>query len=149
MPDLIIWKDREIDKMKKNMDRLCSQLIDDVCLPQFPFAVEEWPRINLLETEEALILEVDAPGIKPEALEISVTEDALTVKGETADAATDTFEGRRYIERHYGAFSRTLRLPCRIKPDQVTATSDEKGVLRITMPKYGPEERRVVKIKIT
>ncbi|MBW1800715.1 MAG: Hsp20/alpha crystallin family protein [Deltaproteobacteria bacterium] len=140
MPDLIVWKDREIDKMKRNMDRLCNQLIDDFCLPQFPFAVEEWPLMNLLETEDELILEVGAPGVKPVALEISVTEDVLTIKGEAEETASETFEGRRYIEQHYGTFTRTLRLPCRIKPDEVTAISDENGFLRITMPKYGRED---------
>ena len=148
MPDLIIWKDREIDKMKRNMDRLCNQLIDDFCLPNFPLTVEEWPRMNLSETGEELILEVDAPGVKSEALEISVTEDALTIKGETEEASSEIVEGGRYIERHYGTFSRTLRLPCRIKPDQVRAVSGEKGLLRITMPKCKPQDTQVVKIQI-
>ena len=148
MPDLIMWKDREIDKMKRNMDRLCNQMIDDFCLPHFPLIAEEWPRMNLLEAGDELILEVAAPGVTPEAFEISVTEDVLTIKGEAEEAKSDTIEGRSYTERHYGTFSRTLRLPCRIKPGQVKAVAGEKGILKITMPKCKPQDSRFVKIQI-
>ena len=148
MPDLIVWKDREIDKIKQTMDRLCNQLIDDFCLPRFPLEIEEWPRINLSETEEMLVLEVDAPGVHPEAFDISVTEDALTIKGEAEEEASDRIEGGRHVQRRRGTFSRTLQLPCRIRPERVEARSIEKGLLRITMPKCKPPESKVVRIQI-
>ena len=130
-----------IERMKANAETV------QAIVKEMP-SLEDAFRYTVELTQQQAGNNIAAIGFKPEALEISVTEDTLTIKGETEEAASGVIEGGRYIERHYGTFSRTLQLPCRIRPDQVEATYAERGLLRIRMPKCRPAGTQVVKIQI-
>jgi HSP20 family protein len=82
MPGLIIWKNQEIDRLKRDMDRLFARLWDDFCIPLFPRGYREAPFIDLSETEDRLILRAEIPGVTPEDLDISITDGTLTIRGE-------------------------------------------------------------------
>ena len=148
MSGLIVWKKQEMDRLKKDMDRLMERLWDDFCVPLFPRIPMELPSFDLLETEESLILNAEIPGITPEDLELSVTGDNLTIKGnlrrETVSVGDD-YESR---ESRFGLFTRTFQLPCKILMDEVKA-SYKHGVLTIVMPKCKAESPRGFKIKVT
>ena len=147
MPELIIWKNQEINRLKRDMDRLFARLWDDFCTPIFPRAIRETPFIDLSETEDALILRAETPGAGPEDLEIYLSNDRLTIKGEiTRDLAEEDEDFvRREEQREF--FSRTIQLPCKVLMEDVKA-SHKNGVLTIHMPKCKPEAAREIKIKV-
>ena len=147
MPGLIVWKNQEINKLRKDMDRLFDRVWCEFCAPPAPGAVRMSPSLDLTETEDALVLKAEIPGINPEDLEISITEDILTIRGEMQQELTDDNENFYRTEKRYGSFTRTVQLPCRVEVDDIEATY-KKEILTIQMPKCKPEETRQVKIRV-
>ena len=147
MPGLIIWKNQKISRMRKDMDRLFERLWDDFGMPVSPATVRELPQIDLSEREDKLIIKAEIPGMNPEDMDISLTDDVLTIKGEMKHTHTDEGEDYHRIERRYGFFSRNIQLPCKVTMDQIIATY-KKGILHIEMPKCKPDAAREIKIKV-
>jgi len=147
MPGLIIWKNQEINKLKRDMDRLFTRLWDDFGMPHFTRPPRDIPFIDLSETEEDLILKAEIPGLNPEDLDISITDDILTIKGEMKKEFAKEREHYHRMERRYESFSRSIQLPCRIMIEDVEATYRE-GIITIIMPKCKPEISQKVKIRI-
>ena len=96
------------------------------------------PRMDVAEDEKAVTLTAELPGVKENDIEVSLVDDQLTIKGEKRSEHDEKKEtGGRTVhrkERSYGAFQRTLTVPYRIEPDQVTAQFRD-GVLTVTLPK--------------
>jgi HSP20 family protein len=147
MLELTIWKNQEIDKLRRDIDRLFARLWDDFGMPSFPRIARDIPSIDLSESEDKLIINVEISGINPEDLDISVTEDRLHITGETKQESVDKGDTYRSVERRYGSFSRDIPLPCRVMKEEVTATYKE-GILTIVMPKCKSEAARALKIKV-
>jgi HSP20 family protein len=103
--------------------------------------------VDLSETEESLVLRAEIAGMKPEDLEISISNDVLTLRGEaTREDETDE-EGYRSTERGSRSFSRTIQLPCKVEINEVKATYKD-GLLSVVMPKCKPEPPREIKVKV-
>jgi HSP20 family protein len=147
MLELTIWKNHEIDRLRRDMDRLFARLWDDFGMSSFPRIARDIPSIDLSESEDKLIINVEIPGINPEDLDISVTEDRLHIKGEMKQESVDKGATYHSVERTYGSFSRDVLLPCRVMKEEVTATYKE-GLLTIALPKCKPEAARALKVKI-
>ena len=147
MPGLILWKNQEMSKLKKDMDRLFTRFWDDFALPTLIRGVRSAPFVDLLETEDRLIIKAELPGVNPGDLDISIIDDFMTIKGESKKERIGEEEDYHHMERHYGFFSRTIRLPCKIKIDEVKAAYKD-GVLEISMPKCKEEALRGKKIKV-
>ena len=105
------------------------------------------PRLEVSETKDNIIISAELPGIEPEAIDISLDRDTLTIRGEKR--ADKEEKGRRFmhIERSYGAFQRTIPLPSQVDEDRVDA-SFKHGVLKITLPKTRPAHAHGKQFKI-
>ena len=106
------------------------------------------PSIDVSETEEAIEVATDLPGIKADDVNIEIRNDNLTISGESTEVTkTEDGNGRKYhrIERRTGNFSRSVRLPCHVQEDSVDAEL-KNGVLTITLPKA--EEAKTKKIAV-
>jgi HSP20 family protein len=147
MPGLIIWKNQELNKLKRDMDRLFSRVWEEFDIPLFARPPVEIPYIDLVETTDALIAQAEIPDIDPQDLDISITNDLLTIKGEIKQEINTEEDGVYRRASNQGFFSRTVQLPCKISIEQVEATYKD-GLLRLFMPKCAPEEAREIKIKI-
>ena len=148
MPGLIIWKNRELDKMKRDIERLMSRLRNDFSLPPLSRIERRSPYIELLETEDNLIVKAEISGIDPENLDVSIVEGVLTIKGEIKQETIREGNNYHVTEKRYGSFSRSIQLPCKVEITDIEATYKE-GTLVIVMPKCKPEEVREIKIKVT
>lgn len=109
-------------------------------------AVGFFPLINLSESAEAYHLVAEAPGVKPEHLDIDLSEEGLSIRcrrgaadGEKKD------ESFRRQERWHGSAHRELTFPKRVNPDEATAEL-HAGVLRMTIPKAEPAKRRKIDV---
>lgn len=147
MPELIIWKNQEFNKLRKDVDRMFDRLWGEFGLSSFAGTAGEFPKFDLIETENSLIVKAEIPGINPDNIDIAISENSLRIKGKLKRKTVSNKEGFVSTERRYGSFSRSLRLPCRIKVDEVKATY-KQGVLNIIMPKYEQERSRVVKVEM-
>ena len=106
----------------------------------------EWnPRVDVRETNDALIFEAELPGMNEDDVEITVESNVLTIKGERKLEKRDEKESYHRMERHYGCFQRTYTLTNNIDVDGVKA-SYRDGILEVTFPKK--EEAKPKKVTI-
>ena len=96
--------------------------------------------MNVSETEKEIRITAELPGVTEQDIDISLDDDVLTIRGEKKFERTDDKENFHFVERSYGTFQRSLRLPFPVDPEQVQA-SFENGVLTVTVPKIGRQER--------
>ena len=105
-----------------------------------------FPPVNLSEEEDKFVLTVEAPGVDPKAIELTVLDDTVAIKG----ARKPTLEDRaRYIwqERICGDFSRTVALPGKVAADGIEATF-ANGILTVNMPKAPETRPKQITIKV-
>jgi len=102
--------------------------------------------LDIYETKDDVVVKAAVPGVKPEDVDITVTGDTLTIKGETKEE-TETKKGNYYHkERHYGRFARSVSLPVAVRSDKAEARFKD-GILTLTLPKAEEVKPRVIKIK--
>ena len=148
MRELTVWKQQEIDRLRRDMDQLFRRFRKELGIPRSLLEVAESFSVDLSETENTLTVKTELPGIKPEDIKISVTEDTLTLKAQTGEEAIESAEGYRRIEKRSRTFSRTVSLPCRVLTENVKATL-KNDILQIVLPKCKPKEARSVKIDLS
>jgi HSP20 family protein len=103
------------------------------------------PAMDLVETDDQLILRGDLPGVTEDDIDIEIKDNVLTVSGERKSDHEEKGEGFHRVERSFGSFSRSLTLPQGIDADQVEANFD-KGVLEVRVPK--PAEAKPTRVQI-
>ena len=105
--------------------------------------INQWvPSIDVIEQEDKYLLRADVPGVDPQNIDILFEEGVLTIKGERTDHAQDEHQGYQRIERSYGSFQRSFRLPDAIDADNITASSNH-GVLEVYVPKQEKLARKI------
>ncbi|MBZ6078798.1 Hsp20/alpha crystallin family protein [Microvirga puerhi] len=96
--------------------------------------------INVSETADDLRVTAELPGVAPEDVDITLDNGVLTIRGEKRFEKKDEKESFHFVERSYGSFQRSLRLPFAVSPNQVHATFDN-GVLTVSIPKSKAQEQ--------
>lgn len=104
------------------------------------------PRMEVTESENAIEIAAELPGMDEKDVEISVADGVLTIRGEKKFEKDEKRRNYRLIERSYGAFERAVALPSGVDASKVTAKM-AKGVLRLEIPK--PVSARARQVKIT
>jgi HSP20 family protein len=103
--------------------------------------------VDMYETDEDVIVETALPGIDPGDVDVSVTGNTLTIKGETK-AEEEVDEGDYiYRERRFGAYSRSLTLPVGVEADKAEAEY-ESGVLRLRLPKVEEAKPKAIQVRV-
>ena len=112
-------------------------------------AARRWmPSVDVVEEQDHYLFHADLPGVDLDKIEVLFEDGLLTIKGERSEFSKDGEEkeneekGYRRIERSYGSFQRSFRLPDEIDADNITAKSD-KGVLEVRVPKKEKAQRKI------
>jgi HSP20 family protein len=105
------------------------------------------PAVDILETENELVLKADVPGVELKDIEIQLENGTLTVKGERKFEKEEKNKGFHRMERTYGAFVRYFTVPDTIDAEHVKAAY-EAGVLTISLPKKEVAKPRAIKVQI-
>lgn len=92
------------------------------------------PSIDVKETDEALVISAELPGMSENDVNVTVRDGVLTLKGEKKSETDENRENVHISERSYGSFMRSFRLPDTVDDEKVSADFD-RGVLTITLPK--------------
>ncbi len=105
------------------------------------------PKVEVKENANDLRVSVELPGIDDKDIDVSITDDALTISGEKREEKEENTRGYYRMERSYGSFQRRIPLPCSIDKDKAEATF-KKGVLNVVLPKSAEAKQNVKKISI-
>ena len=92
------------------------------------------PAIDLVEAEKEFRIKAELPGMDAKDVELSLSEDMLTIKGEKKEEREEKAENYHLSERNFGSFSRSFQLPRNVDRERIEATFD-KGVLTVSLPK--------------
>ena len=104
------------------------------------------PALDVHETPDEIVVTASLPGLKAEDVEITMTGQTLTLRGEFKADETVDRDQYLYRERRYGSFSRTLQLPVRVEGDRAEATFTD-GILTLHVPKAEEVKPRQIQIK--
>ncbi len=112
-------------------------------------ATRPWsPSVDVLETENELVLKADLPEVELKDIDIQIEQGTLSIKGERKfEKVEGKGTGYHRIERSYGQFQRYFSLPDTVDPDKVKA-SYHNGVLTVTLPKKEVAKPRTIKIGV-
>jgi HSP20 family protein len=145
--DLTPWKPfREVSTFRKEMDNLFKRFFGES--PPFGPLAEGWaPSIDVSESEDKLLVKVELPGLEAKDVDVNLSGDLLTIKGEKKTEREEKKEKYHYSERYYGSFERSFRLPVPVQTDKIEADF-EKGVLTISLPKVEEAKTKSIKIDV-
>jgi HSP20 family protein len=129
----------------ESMNRQLSHLLDD---SHFGLASEagQWvPTVDIRETDDALLVQAELPGIEKKNVRLEVKNGVLTISGERRYEKDVKEENVHRVERAYGKFSRSFSLPTNIDADKVDATMKD-GVLEVRLPKRESAKPKAIAI---
>ena len=124
-----------------------DRFFDNFDLPTVFSEDRDWmPKIDISETETDFVVSAEVPGMAKDDISITMTDGLLTLSGEKNHEHEDKKGNYHLVERRYGSFKRSMRLPENVEPDKIDAAYKE-GVLTITIPKPAPVEAKKIEIK--
>jgi HSP20 family protein len=141
---LVRWdSSREVDSLQSEVNRLFDTFFGG---RPGNAGLRRWvPAMDLVETDDHLLLRADLPGLDRDDVNIEVKDGVLTVSGERRTEHDERADGFYRVERAFGAFSRSMSLPNHVDAERISADFD-RGVLEVRIPK--PEERKPHRIAI-
>jgi HSP20 family protein len=104
------------------------------------------PDMDMEETDDALIVRAELPGLSPEDFTVELTDRRLVIRGEKRDERTDREGSFSVVERRHGSFMRSIALPQEVNPDG-TEAEFKHGVLRLRLPKAGAGHRSKISVR--
>jgi HSP20 family protein len=132
---------REVDRLFEDFTR------GSVFAPWGETDVTIAPRVDVSETDSALEVEVELPGVDEKDVDVTLSDNVLTIKGERKHEREEKKKDFHLIERSYGHFARSIPLPYEVDTDAVKAKFS-KGVLKVTLPKPPAAQAKARRIEV-
>jgi HSP20 family protein len=132
--------------LRQEMDRLFDRFFEAIPGGAMEATGDWMPKADISETKDAIVVRAEIPGVEQKDLQVRLQDELLTIKGEKHQEQEDRDERHHHIERSYGSFSRTMRLPSSVDAGKVTATFKE-GVLTVTLPKTAAAKGTTIPVK--
>ncbi|HND47338.1 MAG TPA: Hsp20/alpha crystallin family protein [Anaerolineales bacterium] len=145
MSNLIRWEPaREMMTLREAMDRL----FDDAFTRPLSLSGNSWsiPAVDMYQTDNEVVVKAALPGIKADEVQLNVTGEVLTIKGETKQENETKEKAYHIREQRWGTFERSLVLPTEVVVDKAKADF-ENGILTITLPKAEEVKPKTINIK--
>ena len=138
---LVRWQPRNASGIGPDMDRIFDNFWGNG--GSLPAA---WnPRVDISETDEQIAVAAELPGMTSDDIKVTVANGILTIEGEKKEEKDETEKQTHRIERRYGAFKRSFRLPSAVNADTIAASYKE-GVLKLSLPKAETAKTRQIEI---
>lgn len=130
--------------LRGEMDRLFDRFFE----PKWTGvdAMAEWPRLDVSETDVAVVVKAEVPGVEAKEIQVTLQDQVLTIKGEKRQEKEHKDEQFHRVERSYGSFARVLGLPAAVDGEKVTAEFKD-GLLTITLPKTPAAKGTLIPVK--
>lgn len=114
---------------------------------EFPTYSAWGPAVDVTETQNEVIVRAEIPGVNPDDLDLTVTEDGLSIRGEVKQETNAHEQGFRRIERRYGSFFRSIPFPVAVQHEMATADYTN-GILEVKVPKAEHARSKSTKLRI-
>jgi HSP20 family protein len=146
--NIVPWKPfNEMTTLRREMDSLWDRFFPEIPLRE-RYVTQEWlPSIDLTETKDKLVVKAELPGLEAKDVELTLTDDILTIRGEKKVEKEEKDEHRYYVESYHGEFERQIKLPTPVNTGKIDATFD-KGILTINLPKSEEARKKEIKINV-
>lgn len=151
--ELTTWKPfkeleafRDFEKMRRNTDRFWDSFLERGVW-RMDDDGEWFPSVDVSETKNEIVLRAEVPGLDTKDIDISLSDGLLTIRGEKKQEREDKEEDYHVVERSYGTFTRSIRLPKEVQSDKISA-SYKNGILKVTLPKSEEAKKKEIKIKV-
>jgi len=133
--------------LHREMNRLFDDVFNrfDSTMPSVFTRMPSWPSVEVVERDNDVRVAAELPGLDEKDVEVSVSDDVLTIRGEKKAQIDD--KERHFTERHYGRFERVIPLPFEVEDERAEATF-ENGVLTVTLPKSPKAETKMKRIAV-
>ncbi len=150
---MVLFKKKKTSKTKKTAED--NFFATDQSAAQVPTTTteEEWLQeeegqlsVDVYQDKDNIIIKSTIAGVKPEDIDISISNDLITIKGKREMEETIKDEDYFYQECYWGSFSRSIILPMEVKADQAKAEL-KNGILTIVLPKAKPSKAVSIKVK--
>ena len=142
---LIRWQPfHEMDALQRDMNRMFEALASN---NQSSMRQSFMPLAEMEQTEDAVHLKVEVPGMNADDLDVQVTREAVMITGERKSESKSEKNGMKRSEFRYGSFSRTIPLPVPVDNNQVKGDYQD-GILTLELPKLQKQENKVTKVSI-
>lgn len=152
--NLVPWRNRGLNRTPGyTLDKTVDSMFDDFFNDFERFAMQPFgqtgfnPTLDVSESDHAITVTAELPGLTENDVEISLTHDVLTIKGEKKHEHEDKGDNYHRIERSYGSFQRRVALPAEVESDKVEARF-KNGVLTIALPKSAKAQAETKKITV-
>lgn len=146
--ELTLWRPfKELERIRREMDRIWDSFFEERPRKKGEEFGEWLPLIDISETNNDIIMKAELPGIDPKNVDISLINDVLTIRGEKKQEREEQEENYHLIERSYGSFTRSIRLPRDVQSDKISA-SYKNGILKVVLPKSEEAKKKEIKIKV-
>lgn len=137
---------------RREVDRLFDDFFDGTGIGNFPALrnggwSSNLPSLDVTDSDKELVVSAELPGMSEKDFEVALSGDVLTIKGEKKHEHEEKEGERHYVERSYGSFSRSVRLPFDASEQEVNADYN-KGVLTIRIPKPAEAQSKVKHIEV-
>jgi len=144
MASIVRWDPfREMMSLRDVMDRL----VDDAFVrPTSGLGMLHSPAVDMIENEDEVVVKASLPGVRSDDINISVTGDALTIRGEMKSERDEEKDNYIFRERRSGSFSRSLALPTAVVADKAKAEF-ENGILTLSLPKAEEVKPKTITVK--
>ena len=145
-----VGRDRSVASSFMSLQREIDRLFEDFSRG-FPTisgngATALMPSMDVMETDKEIEITAELPGLEEKDVQINVSDNLLTIRGEKKAEKEEKNKNYRHIERSYGSFERTLELPEGVNADAIKANIS-KGVLKVTVPKPAPAQAKKIEVK--
>ena len=143
---LIRWQPfHEMESLQRDMNRMFEALASN---DQSSMRQSFMPLAEMEQTEDAVHLKVEVPGMNADDIDVQVTKEAVMITGERKSESKSEKDGMKRSEFRYGSFSRTIPLPVPVDNSQVKGDYQD-GILTLELPKLQKQENKVTKVNIT
>ncbi len=139
---------RDLMDIADEMNRLVSNVFGDATRETSFFKGTWSPAVDISEDRDNFYLHVELPGLKKDDVKISYEDGILTIRGEKKNMREEKDVNYHRLERSFGQFERSFRVPNRIVEDKIAARF-ENGVLTITLPKAEEAKPKEIEVKIS
>lgn len=136
---------REMLNLRQTMDRMFEDTFLWPARSQYEMSGGNLP-LDIYQTKNDVVVKAALPGLKPEEVDISLSGETLTIKGEHREEKETKEADYIRREHRYGSFSRTVTIPVAIQSDKAQATFDN-GILTLTLPKAEAVKPKQIKVK--
>lgn len=139
---------KDLESLQSRMNRVFSDALLRARGTEEGLLEGAWrPAVDIFEDEANFVVKAEVPEVDPQAIDIRVEENILTIKGERKVEREEKKENYHLMERSYGTFQRSFTLPASIEREKIKANYD-KGILTVTLPKKEEKKPRQVKIEV-